>query len=56
MILSEAASDSAEVGRFVVIECGDFLLFARVTSVTKQPESNPEPDTHGTGVIELLTR
>ncbi len=55
MILSGAASDSAEVGRFVVIECEQFLLFARITSVTNRLESNQESETRGTGVIELLT-
>jgi hypothetical protein len=53
MILSDAVSDSAEVGRFVVMECGKLLLFARITSVTS--ESGQEPDTHSIGVIELLT-
>src|SRR5712692_138811 len=55
MILSDSASDSAEVGRFVVMECGEFLLFARITSVTNQPEFNQGSKTHGTSVIELLT-
>jgi hypothetical protein len=55
MILSEAASESVEVGRFVVIECGTLLLFARITSVTNPPESNHDSETRGTGVIELLT-
>jgi len=53
MILSDAAADSAEVGRFVVMECGKLLLFARITSVTS--ESGQEPDTHGIGAIEFLT-
>src|SRR5260370_26845481 len=55
MILSDAASDSAEVGRFVVIECGEFLLFARITSVTNRPWSHEGSKTHGISVIELLT-
>ncbi len=55
MILSDSASASAEVGRFVVMECGEFLLFARITSVTNQPEFNQGSKTHGTSVIELLT-
>jgi uncharacterized protein DUF87/helicase HerA-like protein len=53
MILSDAASESAEVGRFVVIECGEFLLFARITSVTS--ESGKEPDSNGMAAIEFLT-
>jgi uncharacterized protein len=55
MILSDVAADSAEVGRFVVIECEKLLLFARITSVTYRPESNQESETRGTGEIELLT-
>src|SRR5229473_1426734 len=55
MILSDSASASAEVGRFVVMECGEFLLFARITSVTNQPEFKQGSKTHGTSVIELLT-
>jgi hypothetical protein len=53
MILSDAAADSAEVGRFVVMECGGFLLFARITSVIS--ESGQEPDTHAMGTVEFLT-
>src|SRR5260370_146639 len=37
------------------MECGEFLLFARITSVTNQPEFNQGSKTHGTSVIELLT-
>jgi hypothetical protein len=53
MILTDAAADSAEVGRFVVMECGGFLLFARITSVIS--ESGQEPDTRAMGAIEFLT-
>jgi uncharacterized protein len=55
MTLSDTAAESAEVGRFVVMECGEFLLFARITSVTHPPESSPEFEAPSTGVIELLT-
>src|ERR1700730_3105512 len=48
-----AAADSAEVVRFVVMECGKLLLFSRITSVTS--ESGQEPDMHGIGAIEFLT-
>lgn len=53
MILADAASESVEVGRFVVMDCGKLLLFARITSVTS--ESGQQPDAQGIGVIELLT-
>ena len=55
MILSDAAAESAEVGRFVVIECGEFPFFARVTDAGRQPESDRGPATIGSGGLEFLT-
>ncbi len=57
---SEAASNSAEVGGFVVIKCGEFVLFGRITSVrssrlTEGPETERPSDAHPVGTIELLT-
>jgi uncharacterized protein len=43
------------VGSYVVIRSQKLLLFASVTSVSSQPESDQEPRILGTGVLELLT-
>lgn len=55
MILSDSAAEPAAVGRYVVIQCERLLLFARVTSISKHPESDLEPAIRGTSILELLT-
>jgi uncharacterized protein len=57
---SDSASNSAEVGGFVVIKCGEFVLFGRINSmrsarVANGAESAPPSDANQVGEIELLT-
>ncbi len=59
-VVSDRGSDSAEVGGFVVIDCGQWVLFGRLTSVesprqlTEQTVSDYGSAGHSVGAIELL--
>ncbi len=59
--VSDRGSDSAEVGGFVAIDCGEWVLFGRLTSlesprqVTEQSASDYGSPAHSVGAIELLT-
>jgi len=59
--LSNLASTLAEVGGFVVVECGDCVLFGRLSGVQSpyrdatRNGSGAETPEHRTGTIELLT-
>src|SRR5580704_15262095 len=60
-VVSERGSDFAEVGGFVAIDCGEWVLFGRLTNlespalVTKQPASDHASAAQSIGAIELLT-
>ncbi|HEV3111802.1 MAG TPA: DUF87 domain-containing protein [Candidatus Binataceae bacterium] len=60
-IVSERGSDSAEVGAFVAIDCGEWVLFGRLTSVesARQVIEHPAYErglaAQPMGTIELLT-
>ena len=59
-VVTEGASDSAEVGGFVAIDCGQWVLFGRLTSVESPAQvTQPTASDHGSaapsiGAIELL--
>jgi uncharacterized protein len=58
-VLSDPASDSAEVGAFVVIKCAELVMFGRITEVHSLQASESEPGGRLEGgfvaAIELLT-
>ncbi len=60
VILSRSDAQAVEVGRFVVIECGQSVLFGRLTSVQSARQgpngsSAPESGLPATAAAELLT-
>src|SRR5262245_24809589 len=61
-VVADRASDSAEVGGFVAIECGEWVLFGRLTNlqsprqVAEPPAaSDPGSGAQAVAAIELLT-
>jgi hypothetical protein len=61
VIFSDQAFDAAEVGGFAVVECGDCVLFGRLSNVQSLQGdamgqvSNGSSHTQATGAIQLLT-